>query len=170
MNTNFSSSKLFSFALVAMAATGCTEVTDVVVLTDAPAGRIARVDVEAGEISLSKNVAVGLECMFTGPDEETGAYLTQPCPGLVVDHDGEHVEVLPAHLEGVLYPYAGSYGADPNYGAGQVEPTGEDRTAVVLVGREAGSEEVTFTHERFELTFTVTVIDEAAAEGEATEE
>jgi len=143
--------------------TGCTDTTTLVVVTDAPPGRVAEVDPDDETIRLSTGVAVAVECFFQrAEDVGYGPVLGLPCDGMEVEaftDDGEEiVRMVPAHLEDTPWGY-NEYGYQTEPGTSQTNATGTDRAVFVLVGERAGVGELVIRHEDAELSFTVEVLE-----------
>lgn len=80
--------------LASLAALSACAETTVTILTQAPPGRTAAVDIEAETLTLSQGLAVAFECV-----EWTEAY-AGPCRDLGVRlGDDDLAEVLPVHLD-----------------------------------------------------------------------
>ncbi|MCC7071386.1 MAG: hypothetical protein IT383_08690 [Deltaproteobacteria bacterium] len=115
-------------------ALACSETT-VTVLTQAPPGRQAFVDSETRTLTISRGVAVALEC--TAWTEQYAG----PCRELGIELDDEAlVTVLPVHLDALPGQTVRSH-------AGTVDETTvvgpQDRAGVVLVGAAAGAATLT---------------------------
>ncbi len=83
-------------ALVALVALGGCARTTVTVLTQAPPGRTASLDVESRTLTLTQGLAVALEC--TEYDEDDG--YSGPCRDMTISAgDSSLVDVLPVHLD-----------------------------------------------------------------------
>jgi hypothetical protein len=158
------------FAIAALVATGCTDVTNVIVATDAPPGRVAEVDPEDETIRLSTGVAVAVECFFMPAfSEDYVPYPGYACDDLEIeafaDDDGEPLlDIVPAHLEDSAWS-TGYYSYEDATAAqySQTNQTGSDRAVFVLVGKRAGTGELVLRHEDAELTFLVEVFPGAGA-------
>lgn len=149
------------FSLSATALTGCTDVTTLVVVTDAPPGRVAEVDPDDETIRLSTGVAVAVECFFQrAEDVGYGPVLGVPCDGMEIEavtDDGEPLlTVLPAHLENSAWGY-NEYGYEAEPGYSQTNETGTDRAVFVLVGERAGIGSLIVRHDDAELRFVIEV-------------
>lgn len=123
-------------ALVALLAIGCSETT-VTVLTQAPPGRAAFVDSEARSLTVTRGVAVALEC--TAWTEQYGG----PCRELTVELDDDALAtVLPVHLDALP-------GQTVRSSVGTTDETTvvgpADRAGFVLVAAAAGSTTMTVT-------------------------
>lgn len=92
LHPNLGLSLAFTFAVAALGA-GCSETT-VTVLTQAPPGRAAFVDSETRTLTLSRGVAVALECTAWTED------YAGPCRDLSAALDDESLaNILPVHLD-----------------------------------------------------------------------
>ena len=144
-----------------MALTGCADVTTLVVVTDAPPGRVAEVDPDDETIRLSTGVAVAVECFFQrAEDVGYGPALGGPCDGMEIEAVTEEGEplltVLPAHLENSAWGY-NQYGYQAEPGTSQTNATGTDRAVFVLVGERPGIGALIVRHEDAELRFAIEV-------------
>jgi hypothetical protein len=141
----------FGLLVMVFALMGCEPVTTIVVKTDAPPGRDARIDQDEEVVRISKDVAVAMECTWYDPWAEDGRP-HKPCDDMeIVAEDGDLIEVLPAYLNGSVY--AGGYGA---YDVG-VDPDGLDRAVAVLVGLKAGETTLRVAHSEASFTFNLEV-------------
>ena len=140
---------------------GCTDITTVVVLTDAPPGRVAEVDNDDETIRISSGVAVAIECYFRASGDVSSYGNGLPCDEMTVTVDApERADVLPAHLEGSPWgsPYDGGYAYDEYGNSPPVDPQGRDRALVVLVGREPGTSTLELVHADGALRFALEVL------------
>ena len=98
----------FASAVVVAAvagASGCTSTT-VTVLTQAPPGRRAALDVDTHTLTLSQGLAVALEC--TQYDENAG--YSGPCRDMsVTSGDDVLASILPVHLDALGGQQVGDY-------------------------------------------------------------
>jgi len=125
---------LLPLALLAALGAGCSQTT-VTVLTQGPPGRAAYVDAEARTLTLSRGVAVALEC--TSWSE---AY-SGPCRELAPTLDDESLAtLLPVHVDALPRQLAGNGGHRHEERA--VRGTA-DRAGFVLVAAAAGEGELT---------------------------
>lgn len=134
--TSSTSRLLATLAFAVAAATACSETT-VTVLTQAPPGRSAFVDPEALTLTLTRGVAVALECTTW-----TEAY-TGPCRELAVVLDDEALAtILPVHLDALP-------GQTVRQSSGTLDEATvvgpEDRAGFVLVAAAAGEGQLEVT-------------------------
>lgn len=120
---------LLASSLLAALAAGCSQTT-VTVLTQAPPGRAAFVDAEARTLTLSRGVAVALECT-TWSEAWSG-----PCRELAPALDDESLAtLLPVHLDALP-------GQTVRNSVGSTDETTvvgpSDRAGFVLVAAAAG--------------------------------
>jgi hypothetical protein len=148
---------MLSFIVVAC---GCSRIT-VDVLTQAPPGRNAFVDVETDTLHVTRGVAVALECH----ESNDGYY--GPCRGMnVVLDDDEIAAIIPAHLDALPNQYVRS----PYSGDDETVLTGpEARQGFVVAAQNAGSAALTITAETGEFPMTLVVEDPPAPPGDNVE-
>ena len=123
-------------ALLVLGALGCSQTT-LTVLTQAPPGRSAFVDSETRTLTVTRGVAIALECTawsdaWSGPCRELGFELD----------DEARATLLPAHLDALP-------GQTVRSSAGTVDETTvvgpEDRAGFVLIAAGPGSGALTVT-------------------------
>jgi hypothetical protein len=140
----------------------CEPVTTIVVQTDAPPGRDARIDQEDEVVRISKDVAVAIECTFYDP-WATGGSAHRPCDEMHLDvEDPAMIEIMPAYLNGSVYAQGYAYAGMP------VDPNGRDRAVVVLVGKKAGETSLEVSHADASFTFSLEVNTFESSDDEAT--
>lgn len=135
-----------AFALAVSAATGCSRTT-ITVLTEPPPGREASLDVESGELRVSRGLAVVLECT-----EYDDTY-SGPCRELDVDLSGDDV----ASTFDVNLDAFGSSVGNVDGDTGLAAPA--QRKGVLVAATAAGETEITLTASDAPVTLTLTVLD-----------
>lgn len=116
-------------------AAGCTN-TAITVLTQAPPGRTAQLDVDTRTLTVSRGLAVVLEC-----SEYDDAY-SGPCRDLDVDVDGDDsVDVFPVHLDAL----AGQTVNDTSAFGEESLSAPAPRRGVLLAAKTAGTSTLTLT-------------------------
>lgn len=134
MNPVTPTTRLVGLVAPALFAIGCSETT-VTVLTQAPPGRAAFVDSEARSLTVTRGVAVALEC--TAWTEQYAG----PCRELTVELDDDALAtVMPVHLDALP-------GQTVRSSIGTTDETTvvgpADRAGFVLVAAVAGSTAMT---------------------------
>lgn len=128
-------------------ASGCTN-TSITVLTQAPPGRTAALDVEAHTLTVTRGLAVVLEC-----DEYDDAY-SGPCRDLDVDVDGDDgVDVFDVHLDAL----AGQTVNDTTAFGEESLSAPSPRKGVLLAARAAGTSTLTLTASAAPVALTLIV-------------
>ena len=136
----------FVLVLILIGVVGCNQTT-VMVLTEAPLGRTANLNVETGTLTVTRGLAVALEC---------SAFVAEigdvPCRNLsIAVGDSSLAEVLPVHLD-TLERSIG----DPSAGTVLVAPT--ERSGAVLAAKSVGTTTLDVTSDASPVQLTLVVL------------
>lgn len=150
-------SLLFPLA-AGLALSACSQ-TNITVLTQAPPGRVAAVDVDNARLTLSRGLAVALECTEWSED------YSGPCRDMSVTLDDEDLaDVLPAHLDALQGDVVRSTSGDLDARSSVSGPS--DRQGVIVAGRTAGRGSLVVETAGAPVELELVILDPPETEGE----
>ena len=125
----------------------CSQTT-LSVQTQAPPGFTSAVDIDTSTLTISRGLAAVLECNVTS-DGYSG-----PCLDLIVDVQGDAVDVFDAHLDAVAGLNIYNRNAETDVAVSQPP----ERSAIAIAARDLGTSTVTLTSNGPPVTLAVVVI------------
>ena len=145
--------------LVLVVASGCAQTT-ITVLTQVPPGRVAILDVDKKTLTVTKGLAVALEC--TGYDESYGS---RPCGQLVVaPGDATLADILPVHLDALAGNTVSSTNTSGDLSTSTTLNGPSNRSGVVLAAKGEGTTQLDITSDSPPVSLTLVVVPAPGAD------